>query len=147
VPITRRRRTLEAPTDEVWAVVADPHHLPRWWPRAARVEDVSGDRWTMVLATTKGRNVRADYRIVASEPPRRRRFAQELEGSPFERLLRSSEVEIALAETEQGSGTEVTLELAQKLRGASRLGGFMFRGAAKRTLDEALESLERAVVG
>ncbi len=147
MPITRRRRTLEAPTDEVWAVVADPHHLPRWWPRAARVEDVSGDRWTMVLATTKGRNVRADYRIVASEPPRRRRFAQELEGSPFERLLRSSEVEIALAETEQGSGTEVTLELAQKLRGASRLGGFMFRGAAKRTLDEALESLERAVVG
>jgi uncharacterized protein YndB with AHSA1/START domain len=147
VPITRRRRTLEAPTDEVWAVVADPHHLPRWWPRAARVEDVSGDRWTMVLATTKGRNVRADYRIVASEPPRRRRFAQELEGSPFERLLRSSEVEIALAETEQGSGTEVTLELAQKLRGASRLGGFMFRGAARRTLDEALESLERAVVG
>ena len=147
MPITRRRRTLEAPTDEVWAVVADPHHLPRWWPRAARVEDVSGDRWTMVLATTKGRNVRADYRIVASEPPRRRRFAQELEGSPFERLLRSSEVEIELAETEQGSGTEVTLELAQKLRGASRLGGFMFRGAAKRTLDEALESLERAVVG
>lgn len=147
MPITRRRRTLEAPTDEVWAVVADPHHLPRWWPRAARVEDVSGDRWTMVLATTKGRNVRADYRIVASEPPRRRRFAQELEGSPFERLLRSSEVEIELAETEQGSGTEVTLELAQKLRGASRLGGFMFRGAAKRTLDEALESLDRAVVG
>ena len=147
MPITRRRRTLEAPTDAVWAVVADPHHLPRWWPRAARVEDVSGDRWTMVLATTKGRNVRADYRIVASEPPRRRRFAQELEGSPFERLLRSSEVEIALAETEQGSGTEVTMELAQKLRGASRLGGFMFRGAAKRTLDEALESLERAVVG
>ena len=147
MPITRRRRTLEAPTDEVWAVVADPHHLPRWWPRAARVEDVSGDRWTMVLATTKGRNVRADYRIVASEPPRLRRFAQELEGSPFERLLRSSEVEIALAETEQGSGTEVTLELAQKLRGASRLGGFMFRGAARRTLDEALESLERAVVG
>lgn len=147
MPITRRRRTLEAPTDAVWAVVADPHHLPRWWPRAARVEDVSGDRWTMVLATAKGRNVRADYRIVASEAPRRRRFAQELEGSPFERLLRSSEVEIALAETEQGSGTEVTMELAQKLRGASRLGGFMFRGAAKRTLDEALESLERAVVG
>ena len=147
MPITRRRRTLEAPTDEVWAVIADPHHLPRWWPRAARVEDVSGERWTMVLATTKGRNVRADYRIVASEPPRRRRFAQELDGSPFERLLRSSEVEIALAETAQGSGTEVTLELAQKLRGASRLGGFMFRGAAKRTLDEALESLERAVVG
>jgi uncharacterized protein YndB with AHSA1/START domain len=145
VPITRRRRTLDASNEDVWAVVADPHHLSRWWPRTARVEDVSADRWTMVLATTKGRSVRADYRVVSSEPPRRRRFAQELAGSPFERLLRSSEVEIALAEA--SGGTEVTLELSQKLRGASRLGGFMFRGAARRTLDEALESLERAVVG
>ena len=145
MPTTRRQRTLDASSEDVWAVVADPHHLPRWWPRAARVEDVSADRWTLVLATTKGRSVRADYRIVSSEPPRRRRFAQELAGSPFERLLRSSEVEIVLAEG--SGGTEVTLELSQKLRGASRLGGFMFRGAARRTLDEALESLGRAVVG
>jgi uncharacterized protein YndB with AHSA1/START domain len=145
MPTTRRRRRLDAPSQEVWAVVADPHHLPRWWPRATRVEDVTGERWTMVLATAKGRSVRADYRVVSSEPPRLRRFAQELAGSPFERLLRSSEIEIALAESD--GGTEVTMELSQKLRGASRLGGFMFRGAARRTLDEALESLERAVVG
>jgi uncharacterized protein YndB with AHSA1/START domain len=145
MPTTRRRRMVEAPNGDVWAVVADPHHLPRWWPRAARVEDVSGERWTLVLSTAKGRAVRADFRLLSSEAPRRRRFAQELEGSPFERLLRSSEVEIALAEA--GDGTEVTMELAQKLRGMSRLGGFMFRGAAKRTLDEALASLERAVVG
>ncbi|HEX3316923.1 MAG TPA: SRPBCC family protein [Solirubrobacteraceae bacterium] len=145
MPTTRRRRTLEAPTEAVWAVVADPHHLPRWWPRAARVEDVSGDRWTLVLATAKGRSVRADYRLLDSEAPTRRRFAQEIEGSPFARMLRSSEVEVALADA--GGGTEVTVELAQKLRGTSRLGGFMFRGAARRTLDEALESLERAVVG
>jgi uncharacterized protein YndB with AHSA1/START domain len=136
---------MEAPAQDVWAVVVDPHHLPRWWPRAARVEDVTGERWTMVLSTAKGRAVRADYRLVASEPPTRRRFAQEVAGSPFERLLRSSEVEIALAEGD--GGTEVTLELAQRLRGMSRLGGFMFRGAARRTLDEALESLERTVVG
>ena len=145
MPTTRRRRRLDAPSQDVWAVVADPHHLPRWWPRATRVEDVTGERWTMLLATAKGRNVRADYRVVSSEPPRRRRFAQELAGSPFERLLRSSEIEIALSESD--GGTEVTMELSQKLRGASRLGGFMFRGAARRTLDEALESLERAVVG
>jgi uncharacterized protein YndB with AHSA1/START domain len=145
VPTTRRRRTVPASAEAVWDVVADPHHLPRWWPRASRVEDVTADRWTMVLATAKGRSVRADYRVVASEPPRRRRFVQELEGSPFERLLRSSEIEIALTPAAEG-GTEVTMELSQRLRGASRLGGFMFRGAARRTLDEALESLERAVV-
>jgi uncharacterized protein YndB with AHSA1/START domain len=145
VPTTRRGRTLDAPLGAVWKVVSDPHHLPRWWPRAARVEDVSDERWTLVLATARGRAVRADYRLVASEPPCRRRFAQEVEGTPFERLLYSSEVEITLAEA--GGGTEVMLELSQRLRGVSRLGGFMFRGAARRTLDEALESLERAVVG
>ena len=145
MPTTRRRRTVSASAEAVWDLVADPHHLPRWWPRASRVEDVTADRWTMVLSTAKGRAVRADYRVVASEPPRLRRFAQELAGSPFERLLRSSEIEIALAEAPEG--TEVTMELSQRLRGVSRLGGFMFRGAARRTLDEALESLERAVVG
>jgi uncharacterized protein YndB with AHSA1/START domain len=145
VPTTRRRRTVSASAEAVWDLVADPHHLPRWWPRASRVEDVTADRWTMVLSTAKGRAVRADYRVVASEPRRRRRFAQELAGSPFERLLRSSVIEIALADAP--GGTEVTMELSQQLRGGSRLGGFMFRGAARRTLDEALESLERAVVG
>ncbi len=114
MPTTRRRRTLDAPPDAVWAVITDPHHLPRWWP------------------------------LVDSEHERRHRFAQELAGSPFERLLRSSEIEIALEPAD--GGTLVTMELSQKLRGASRLGGFMFRGAARRTLDEALESLERAVV-
>jgi uncharacterized protein YndB with AHSA1/START domain len=144
VPTTRRRRTLDAPPSAVWALITDPHHLPRWWPRAARVEDVGGEHWTLVLATAKGRSVRADYRVVVSETERRHRFAQELAGSPFERLLRSSEIEIALEPADDG--TLVTMELSQKLRGASRLGGFMFRGAARRTLDEALESLERAVV-
>ena len=145
MPTTRRRRTVSASAEAVWDLVGDPHHLPRWWPRASRVEDVTADHWTMVLSTAKGRAVRADYRVVASERPRRRRFAQELAGSPFERLLRSSEIEIALADAPEG--TEVTMELSQQLRGGSRLGGFMFRGAARRTLDEALESLERTVVG
>lgn len=145
MPTTRRRRTLDAPPSAVWAVVSDPHHLPRWWPRAARVEDVSRNHYTLVLTTAKGRSVRADYRVVAHEPRRLRRAAQEIEGSPFEKLLRTSEVEIALEE--EADGTLVTMELAQKLRGASRLGGFMFRGAARRTLDEALDSLEQTVVG
>jgi uncharacterized protein YndB with AHSA1/START domain len=144
VPTTRRRRTVAAPPEAVWRVVSDPHHLPRWWPRAARVEDADSQRWTLVLSTAKGRPVRADYRVVDEQPGRRRRFAQEIPGSPFERLLRESEIEVALADA-PGEATEVTLELAQKLRGVSRLGGFMFRGAARRTLDEALESLEAAV--
>ena len=45
----------------------------------------------------------------------------------------------------EGVGTQVTLESRQRLRGLSRLGGFMMRRATGRTLAEALKGLERAV--
>ena len=41
----------------------------------------------------------------------------------------------------------MTLELRQRLRGWSRLVPFLFGGAAKRQLGEALEGLDEAVVG
>ena len=37
-----RRRRIAAPPSAIWAVVADPYHLPRWWPNTQRVENVSG---------------------------------------------------------------------------------------------------------
>ena len=36
-------------------LVADPHHLPRWWPRVARVEDVDRRRLDRGAATDQGR--------------------------------------------------------------------------------------------
>ena len=114
VPITRRRRTLEAPPDEVWAVVADPHHLPRWWPRAARVEDVAR------RALDQGAGHRQGPQRARRLPDRGLGAAAAAPlGARSSRSRRSSaccvpsEVEIELAETAQGSGTEVTLELAQ----------------------------------
>ena len=43
MPSTRRSRTIAAPLQLLWEVVEDPHHLPRWWPRVERIEDVDGD--------------------------------------------------------------------------------------------------------
>ena len=86
-------------------MVGDPHHLPRWWPRVARVEAVDAegvDRRS--CAATAGKVVRADYRVEAYEPPRRRAWAQELEGTPFERLLREHRTEVALAPAGDGTG-------------------------------------------
>ncbi|MDX6669000.1 MAG: hypothetical protein QOK04_2380 [Solirubrobacteraceae bacterium] len=139
MPVTRRTQTLRAAPDDVWAVIADPHHLPRWWPRVRRVEDVGHDHWTKVMATEKGRLVRADERLLISERPRRRRWTQDLEDSPFERLL--SEVSTGVELEPDPAGTRVTLELAQRLRGINRLGGFMVRRASRRLLDEALDGL------
>jgi uncharacterized protein YndB with AHSA1/START domain len=143
MPTTRRHRTLGAEVGDVWAVIADPHHLPRWWPRVGRVEGVDQDRWTQVFVTRKGRPVRADFRLLASEPPSRREWRQEIQDTPFERVLHESVTAVAL-EPEGAQATRVTIELRQRLRGLSRLGGFMVRRASRRLLDEALEGLRVA---
>lgn len=145
MPTTRVERTLAAAPEAVWAVLADPHHQPRWWPRVRRVEGVDADRFTQVLATPKGKGVRADFRLLESVPSRRLRWTQELDGSPFERLL--SEAETIAELTPAGAGTLVALELRQRLSGWSRLAPWQFRRAARRQLAEALEGLDRAVVG
>ena len=142
MPTTRRSRTIGATPEQLWRTVCDPHHLPRWWPRVQRVEAVDRDRFTEVLGTEKGRSVRADFQVLESRAPEVRRFRQELEGSPFERLLRSAETEIRLAPDGAG-GTRVTVELRQRLRGVGALGGFVVRRATRRLVDEALEALAR----
>ena len=142
MPRVRRSRRIGATPEQVWRTVCDPHHLPRWWPRVQRVEAVDRERFTEVLATDKGRSVRADFRVLESRAPEVRRFRQEVDGTPFERLLRSAETSIALAPDGDG-GTRVTLEIRQRLRGVGALGGFMVRRATRRLADEALEALDR----
>ena len=142
MPTTRRSRALQAAPEAVWRVAGDPNHLPRWWPRVQRVENVTEGEFTAVYGTSKGRPVRGDYRVVEHEPPRRRRWAQRVEGSPFERFVRALETEVEVAPEASGTGAVVTLTVMQKLRGLSRLGGFLARRATRRQLDEALDRLE-----
>ena len=141
MPTARRSRVLDAPRDNVWRVVGDPHHMPRWWPKVRRVEAVSEGRFTQVMRTKKGKDVRADFRIVELEAPAILRFEQDIEGTPFEGFLTSSVTSIETAPA--GDGTKVTLTTRHKLRGISRLGGgTMLRAATKKQLDEALDTLE-----
>ena len=135
--------TLAAAPEEVWKVVADPHHMPRWWPGVARMEGVAGDRFTQVFLTRRGRPVRADFHVVCSEAPWRRAWAQDVAGTPFERVLSESVTDVRLEAVPEG--TRVTLAQRQKLRGYSRLGAFMVRRASREKLNEALEGLARAI--
>jgi uncharacterized protein YndB with AHSA1/START domain len=147
--VTRRRRIDAAPA-EVWELVSDPYSLPRWWPRTVRVENVdrkqAGKRsqWTKVLETADGRGVRADFRCVSSGEDDHYVWEQQLQGTPFDRILRSSSLEIKLDSADGGS--RVSLTSRQSLRGLSRLGSPMMRRATGRTLDEALDGIERALV-
>jgi uncharacterized protein YndB with AHSA1/START domain len=160
VPTARRSRTIAASAEELWALVSDPHHLPRWWPRVTRVEDVGGGAFTEVMTTAKGKVVRADFDLVrADEQLRSLTWSQRVQGTPFGRLLKSAETEVRLAPGKAGTPspstatgppqeiraeTEVTIELRQALTGFfPRFGGFMVRRAALDTIDEALDGLER----
>jgi uncharacterized protein YndB with AHSA1/START domain len=146
MPTVRRSRTVPASPEEVWRVIADPHHMPRWWPLVKRMEGVTDDEFTQVLTTRKGRPVRADFQVLASEPPSgaaagRRVWEQEVAGSPFERVLDAAVTEVVLEPAD--GGTRVTISLNQRLHGYSRTGGFLLRRATRAKLGEALEGLER----
>jgi carbon monoxide dehydrogenase subunit G len=78
--------------------------------------------------------------VLESTAPSIRRWAQEVEGTPFERILAAAETEVRLEALD--GGTRVTLTLRQKLLGLARLGGFLVRGATRKQLDEALRALE-----
>jgi uncharacterized protein YndB with AHSA1/START domain len=159
VPTARRSRRIAASAEELWALVSDPHHLPRWWPRVTRVEDVGEGAFTEVMTTAKGKVVRADFDLVRTdEQLGSLTWSQRVQGTPFGRLLKSAETEVRLAPGQAGAPsaiaagspqeiapeTEVTIEMRQALTGFfPRFGGFMVRRAALATIDEALDGLER----
>lgn len=144
MPTATGTRTIAASARAIWEVVGDPHHLPRWWPRVQRVEGVEDQTFTEVLAGKQGKVVRADFALIDSAPERRLLWAQQLEGTPFARMLRSAETEIALAGRADGAEavTDVTIELRQELRGIfPRLGARLVKRAAAATVEEALDGL------
>jgi uncharacterized protein YndB with AHSA1/START domain len=147
MPTARVSRVVAVPPADVWAVLNNPYHQERWWPRITRVEDVDLDRFTQVLGTQAGKGVRADFRVLRREEERVLEWEQELAGSPFERLLDAAVTTFTLGAADGGSATTVTVELRQQLRGWSRLVPFLFKRAARRQLSEALAGLDAACGG
>lgn len=158
MPTASRSRTIAAPAADLWEVVRDPHHLPRWWPRVERVEGVEGRAFTEVMRTSKGRVVRADFDVIeVREEGQRRvlRWGQRIEGTPFAAVLSSCEIELALEPAQVPErATEVTIALHQEMRkqgvrrtvgtwSVPRGGSFLVRRAARATVEEALDGLER----
>jgi uncharacterized protein YndB with AHSA1/START domain len=140
MPTVVRSRTIAAPQEQVWELVSDPYHLPRWWPMVERVEDVSDEAWTTVATSKRGRAVRFDWSRVYVKPPERLVWRQELEQTPFERFLRESINGVILEPNDDA--TKVELRSVRRLRGLARFGGIQMRRAARRELDGALDQLE-----
>jgi uncharacterized protein YndB with AHSA1/START domain len=147
MPTARVARPIPAPIEQVWEVVADPHHLPRWWPRVVRVEGVQEDGgFTEVLTTPKGRQLRVDFSVLESRAPQPgeeavRRWSQELDEGPFQRMLKRSETTVRLIP--DGAETKVELRLEQETKGFfNKFGGGQIKRASRGLLGEALDGLE-----
>jgi hypothetical protein len=57
--VVEASRVVRAPRTEVWALVAEPFHLPDWWPSYTGVEPdrrglAEGARWTVLRSRRPG---------------------------------------------------------------------------------------------
>jgi uncharacterized protein YndB with AHSA1/START domain len=145
VPVVIPHSDLDAPLERVWKVVSDPYSLPRWWPRVRRVEEVTESGWTTVLMSDRGKPIRADYTLAESRPMELLEWHQELEETPFERMLSLSRLVIELDGDEESGPTTVALRSTERLRGLARLGSPMVRRATRRRLEQALQQLGELV--
>jgi uncharacterized protein YndB with AHSA1/START domain len=137
--IVRRETVVPAPPEQVWDLVSDPGRLPQWWPGVTRVEEATGETWTTVLSSPRGKTVRADYTRVEAERPRLLVWRQEVEESPFERILADAVTTLVLAPADDG--TRVGIALEQKPRGWARFAPIQFRAAGRRQVEGAIEGL------
>jgi len=98
---------LLASREDVWAIVAEPYHLPDWWPAYSGVEPdrrglAEGARWTVLRSRTPGflRKPRGKGLIVIQRV------------SPGEELAwldLSQNVEAGLRLEDEGRGTRATV--------------------------------------
>ena len=139
MPTATRSRWFAVAPVELWELIADPHHQPRWWPGVERIESVAGDGFTQVLKTRRGRPIRADFVVTALEPPRMTVWEQQLPGTPFARVLRESVMQVNLEPA--GEGTTTTIAHRLKPRGLSRTGGFLIGRDIAKQLDRLLDGI------
>ena len=114
-----RARTISAPSDRVWKVVAKAERLPEWYARAGSVEVLSGTglgRRQRLRSQWQGQASEVDQVITAFEPERLlewRHEAERLGGQPAPRFATETIVRIKLS-TQGPDATEVVLESRQQ---------------------------------
>jgi uncharacterized protein YndB with AHSA1/START domain len=146
-----RSRLLIVHPQTLWEVIEDPFQMPRWWPGVTRIEGVEEDRFTQVFQTKRRHTVRMDFRVLVSEAPGsggeasgHRAWEQDVQGTPFERVLDRAITEV-LIDPAHGGTSQVTIAQLQKLRGYSRTGTLVMRRATNKRLDQALDALAQLV--
>ena len=155
MPNVARRRVIDAPVESVWAVVSDPYHLPRWWPRHGTGRERArrdGQAQPVDRASSRpSRGAACAPTSAASARPPSERFVWEqdarrhaVRAHPAQRGHRDR------PRRRGGGATDVRIESRQALRGLSRLGSPMMRRATgaqarpRRSTGSRRRSRERA---
>ena len=133
MPKHAARRTIAAPRERVWAVVADPERLGEWWPGVTSVEPgrrglVPGARWR-IEGESRGRYLRRPMpagELLVLETRAPERVAFQLTGDRID-------VELLLREPEPGSTAAELVVESPPLIGMRRA----FPGNVLRALDAA----------
>jgi uncharacterized protein YndB with AHSA1/START domain len=141
MPTVSCSRSIPAPQAELWELLSDPHHQPRWWPHVERMEGVDEGGFTQVLKTRRGKAIRADFAVIARHPPSMVAWEQQLSGTPFARVLSESVMQVDLAPS--GAATVVTISHRLKPRGYSRTGGFLIGRDTSKQLERLLDGIAR----
>ena len=108
--------------------------------RLARVEEVTDDAWTKVFTSPKGRACVPTTPLLESEPLERLLWHQEVEESPFERILAMSSTELLLEDANGGTRLTVRSGSARAAGAASRRFSSVPRGYAK--VEGAIDGLK-----
>ena len=128
----------------------DPHHLPRWWPRVTRVEDVEDGAFTEVMRTAEGQS-----RAGRLRPRQHRRAAPRAcagpsasRAPPSARVLRSRRDrgdacgEPAPGAAEGDRGDDRAAPVAER-RSSPASAATWCAAPPSATIEEALDGLER----
>ena len=106
--VARASRELLAPREDVWAFVAEPYHLPDWWPGVSGVEPdrrglAPGARWKVLGPDRAGyfRKPMAAGTLLVLDVEPRQRIAFQLTGDRMEaevtlRAVDDARTEVAL---------------------------------------------------
>jgi len=143
MPSATRTITINKPIDDVFAVVADGAAAKRWRPAVLDIERVSGTGKGDAAGTSVGtefrqgvkgpggRRIAADYRITASDPPKRLAF--EAIAGP---VRPHGEYRLEAVE----AGTRLTFSLAAELGFVKRL---LMGGQVQKSMDAEMAALDR----
>jgi len=145
VPRTEVALRLAVDGDELWRLVGDPGKRPRWWPNVDRVDRPDPATLVKWVISPRGKAVEMRYTLAEAGPGLRLRWAQQLEGGPFERSLRSCIEEIRVEQ--EGESSVLRLSIERKLRGTAALGGVFIARGQRRELRAALDRVQERFGG